>query len=346
MYDSLVTIIVPMFNCEDRILRCVQSILGQTYRNIEVIVINDGSTDNSLKVLQNGFSDPRLKIYNQENHGVSYTRNRGIEIALSNDTNGWITFVDADDYIDVNTLYDCLNFEDSNSVDLIHYGFRRTDEDDIETHCFCDNKERIVDRYEALQNVMKGRLGHKYVNGNWLIHVTSALFRKQIIYKEALRFDTSISMGEDGIFSIRYLNYVDKIRMLNKAYYTWWHKSNSLSSINGEIIISRIARECSIIWPMMYNQIVEFGHDLDSLYAEWIVSYWGFILNNSAKVNLSWNGVKKYYKGLFAQEKELQYVYNHKYSSFHEKFSRLMLKSKSNSIAFVVIKLMRIVNRY
>lgn len=343
---GLVSIIVPLYNCEDRILRCVQSILDQTYENIEVIVINDGSTDNSLKVLKEGISDSRLKVFTQENHGVSYTRNKGIDIALSNETDGWITFVDSDDYIDPNTIYDCLDYDDLDSIELIHYGFRRTTEKDIESHNYCDNNKLIINRFEALQNFLKGRLGHKYVNGNWITHVTAALFKKQIINEENLRFDTTISMGEDGMFSLRYLDFVKNVRMLNKAYYTWWNRAGSLSSANGKKIISKLVKECSIIWPTMLDRIISFDHKLDLLYAEWIVSYYGFILNYSAKVNLAYNDVKKYYSTIFEQQKELQYVYNQKLNSIHEKISRLMLKSKSMFVSYAVVKLMRIVNGY
>ena len=69
MSADLVSVIVPMYNCEDRILRCVNSILNQTYENIEVIVIDDGSTDKSLEVLSSGIRDSRLKIFHQENTG-------------------------------------------------------------------------------------------------------------------------------------------------------------------------------------------------------------------------------------------------------------------------------------
>lgn len=124
--NPLVSVIIPLYNCEDRIIRCVNSVLNQTYKNIEVIVIDDGSTDNSLEVLKNGISDSRLKIYTQDNHGVSYTRNRGIDIALSNDTEGWIAFVDSDDYIEPNTFYYSLT-SGVESYDLIHYSFRRLD---------------------------------------------------------------------------------------------------------------------------------------------------------------------------------------------------------------------------
>ena len=346
MDKGLVSIVVPLYNCEDRILRCVRSLLNQTYKNIEVIVINDGSTDNSLKVLQEGISDSRLKVFTQDNHGVSYTRNRGIEIALSNETDGWITFVDSDDYINPNTIYDCLDYDDLDSVELVHYGFRRTNENDVEKQNFCDNDEFIINKFEALQNFLKGRLGHKYVKGNWVTHITSALFRKRIINSENLRFDTTISMGEDGMFSLRYLDFVNTVRMLNKSYYTWCDRPGSLSSANGERIVSRLVKECSIIWPMMLDRIFPYDHELDFSYAEWIVSYYGFILNYSAKVNLTYSGVKKYYSMIFGQKKELQYVYNQKFNSIHEKISRLMLKSKSTFISYVVVKLMRIANGY
>ena len=98
--QALVSVVIPVFNCEDRIVQCVNSVLNQTYRNIEVIIIDDGSTDKSSEILKKEISDKRIRFFSQENHGVSYTRNRGINLAKGK----WVSFVDADDYIEKNTI--------------------------------------------------------------------------------------------------------------------------------------------------------------------------------------------------------------------------------------------------
>ena len=94
MQSKLVSVIIPAYNAEDFIFECIQSILNQTYRNIEIIVINDGSTDCTLEVI-NSFTDPRLIIVSQINKGCSAAKNQGLRIAKGD----FIQYLDADDYL-------------------------------------------------------------------------------------------------------------------------------------------------------------------------------------------------------------------------------------------------------
>ena len=92
-----VSIIVPIYNREKDLMKCYKSLINQTYKNLEIILINDGSTDNSLEICQS-FEDERIKIIDEENKGVSFARNQGIEAA----TGKYIIFIDADDYVALN----------------------------------------------------------------------------------------------------------------------------------------------------------------------------------------------------------------------------------------------------
>ena len=93
---DLISVIVPVYNVKNYLEKCLDSIINQTYKNLEIILINDGSTDESLDICyMYEKKDKRIKVYNQENHGLSYTRNRGIELARGK----YIGFVDSDDVI-------------------------------------------------------------------------------------------------------------------------------------------------------------------------------------------------------------------------------------------------------
>ena len=107
--EPLISIIVPVYNVEKYLKKCLDSILSQTYKNFEVIIVNDGSPDNSQKIIDEyKKKDKRIIVLEKENGGLSSARNYGIEHA-----NGkYISFVDADDYIEkdyVEKLYDCIN---------------------------------------------------------------------------------------------------------------------------------------------------------------------------------------------------------------------------------------------
>lgn len=115
----LLSIIIPVYNAEKYISSCLNSILNQTYTNIEIIIIDDGSTDSSLKIC-NTFSqtDHRIKIYHKINGGQSSARNVGLKMAKGK----YITFVDADDEIDTD-VYSCnINYlENNESINIIQY---------------------------------------------------------------------------------------------------------------------------------------------------------------------------------------------------------------------------------
>lgn len=90
----MISIIIPLYNKEKTILRCLNSVLGQTYKEFEVIIVDDGSVDNGVFIIENSISDKRVKIIKQKNGGVSKARNTGAKAANGN----WLVFLDADDY--------------------------------------------------------------------------------------------------------------------------------------------------------------------------------------------------------------------------------------------------------
>lgn len=110
------SIIIPVYNVEKYLKRCIDSVLNQTYNNYEIIIINDGSTDNSSKILES-YKNPKIKIINQENNGVSYSRNVGV----SNSTGDYILFLDSDDFYETKLL-ETLNEEIQNE-EMIKFNY-------------------------------------------------------------------------------------------------------------------------------------------------------------------------------------------------------------------------------
>jgi glycosyltransferase involved in cell wall biosynthesis len=116
----LVSIIIPVYNTEQYLDQCLDSCINQTYTNLEIICINDGSTDNSLKVLeQYAKTDNRIKVIDKKNEGVGIARNTGIEVATSE----WISFLDSDDFLELDTIYQLLSSTTDKNVDVIKAGF-------------------------------------------------------------------------------------------------------------------------------------------------------------------------------------------------------------------------------
>ena len=116
------SIIVPVYNVEKYLEQCLESLLNQTYKNIEIIVVNDGSTDQSLDILKKySFKDNRIKLYSQKNQGISAARNTALE-----HINGkYVMFVDSDDWIEINTCEIALHEMKKNDSDIVMWAYRR-----------------------------------------------------------------------------------------------------------------------------------------------------------------------------------------------------------------------------
>jgi len=124
-----ISVIIPVYGVENFIVKCIDSVVNQTYTNLEIMLINDGTLDNSIKLIKDNFTDNRIKIYNQKNSGQAVARN----FAIGKATGKYILFVDGDDFIDTNMIkdmYDTMQKEKSNLVICDYYKYY-TDRDKV-----------------------------------------------------------------------------------------------------------------------------------------------------------------------------------------------------------------------
>ncbi|MGL4652166.1 glycosyltransferase family 2 protein [Cetobacterium sp.] len=183
--EPKVSIVVPVYNAEKYICRCIDSILNQTYKNFEVILIDDGSTDNSLEILKGyALKDIRLKVLSQKNSGPSSARNTGILIAKGE----YLIFIDIDDYIDKDYLAKSLEkmkpktivFTDTFEVFQSRIDKRKTFP--------CDNTE--FEKIKVLEEIINGSGGL----------VCCKMIDLNLIKKEKILFDINFNMCEDQLF--------------------------------------------------------------------------------------------------------------------------------------------------
>lgn len=176
----LISIIVPIYNAEKYLSECLESLLNQTYSNLEIICINDGSTDNSLKIINSyAQKDSRIKVYSQSNQGVSKTRNFGIENA-----NGeYIMFMDSDDTCSLNTIETSLELARANDSDLVIN--------------FLD---------------LRWELNQKSVNQFAYLATVQMFVKKDYLLKfPKIRFKEKMQIGEDAVFSHELLALTNKV---------------------------------------------------------------------------------------------------------------------------------------
>lgn len=146
--DFKISIIIPAYNVQNYISRCLESLINQTYKNLEIIVINDGSKDNTLNII-NEFAkkDNRIIVINQENKGVSDSRNAGLKKV----TGTYITFVDSDDWLDNNSCEEMINYLISNNADIAMFGYIREYENNSIPKALFNENERVFNKEEIMK---------------------------------------------------------------------------------------------------------------------------------------------------------------------------------------------------
>ncbi len=221
--NKLVSIIVPVYNIENYLKECINSLLSQTYKNIEIILINDGSTDNSGTICNSYKKNSRIiKTINKPNNGVSSARNTGLKVAKGD----YIMFVDSDDYVSENYIETFVNNIKEKSMVISSYK---------ELFFNCTINHQIAKQKEVINNIEAiNRLFERKSFGGYL---WNKIFIKNIIDEHDLKFDESIHMCEDQLFVIQYLQYIKEVYLLPEIpYYYRMRKSSAVWKNNSKIL--------------------------------------------------------------------------------------------------------------
>ena len=249
--DSLISIVIPIYNAEKYLEECLNSIKNQTYKNIEVIMVNDGSKDDSETICKR-FSedDARFRYFTKVNGGVSSARNLG----LDNVKGDYITFIDVDDWIAEKHLELLINSIKKTNSDIGVSSYKEFNNKDTYYIRVYTKQEKNLLNFEKMNRDEFLTLFPKLMSTNVCFNnAVSKLFRKDLV--KNLRFDTSIKYGEDLDFYFRlYLN-VDSISYVNELTYVYRiHGDSTTSNFNQEH-----AEQELTIFKQMYEKIQEIG---------------------------------------------------------------------------------------
>ena len=210
-----ISVIVPVYNVEQYLERCVDSIISQTYTNLEIILVNDGSTDNSGKLCDElAKKDERIRVIHKENGGLSDARNRGIDEAESD----LVGFIDSDDYID-SDMYEVLlkNLNNTNadlSMCALYDVYNNTPEAQV------TNKETWkLSSEQAIKMVMEAKI--------LSVTAVNKLYRKSLFTD--LKFEVG-KIAEDAFIMIKLLDKCEKIVATNEKKYYYVHRENSITT--------------------------------------------------------------------------------------------------------------------
>lgn len=292
MSEIKVSIIVPIYNTEKFLRKCIESIVNQTLQEIEIILINDGSTDNSHNIcLEYAEKYPeKIRYINNKNIGCSATRNLGIKLAKGE----YIAFVDSDDYIEKEIYEEMYKVARNKSVDVVVSGI------------IYEDKTNIIQKISIPKNI-KSYYDYFKVD-NRLANPVNKLFKKDVILKNKINFPLNTHSGEDIVFCFKFLSQTKKISSLSKAYYHYInHGENSIYNLEkrkGELISFKKLYDY-LLKNMLFKdkKIMKKFYELFDFYA---VRGVFFILLNPNQV--SEEKYRKYDKIFYEELKKIEFL--------------------------------------
>jgi len=209
------SVIVPVYNVEHYLDRCLKSILAQNFSDYEVILIDDQSTDDSFKIMQNYSREYGFKIIrNFENVGLSATRNVGISKAVGK----YIYFLDSDDWLDSDMFSTIISIMESDNLDLIFFDFylAKSKEKYISQNLYFNRPNGIVSSVELLEHIFKQRLG----DYSW-----SRVVRRSVLIDNNIRYPSDTRVFEDLAVTYQVIENSNRIRLIENKFYYYFRKN-------------------------------------------------------------------------------------------------------------------------
>lgn len=209
--DALVSVIIPVYNAERFLKECIQSVCNQTYRNLEILIINDGSSDDTHSIIDEYANiDSRIRSFSKVNSGPSDTRNTGLETA----TGDYVSFVDADDWIAVNMIESMVREMNEKKSDLVVCEVNQFSNDPGDSTVRRRFQEMPTDDITPSNQFLSRFISGEFDYANW-----NKLYKRSIIEENSIRFDAGIRIGEDLLFNLVYLNHSSKQALLRQPCY-------------------------------------------------------------------------------------------------------------------------------
>ena len=223
-----ISVVIPAYNVAGYIEHCLDSILTQTFEDYQIIVVDDGSTDNTPRIIDEyAKKDQRIQVVHKKNEGVSVARNTGVELAQGE----YILFFDGDDFVEPYCMEELYQIAKEKEVDTVIYGYHRYENNKIKETTLPIFKEGMYQGEAILKELAIRFIGvseqgvNEWLSGgeNGLYVENPALWRAMvstnIIKENHLQFDKNLKVGEDTIFITNYLSYAQKCYVHHKCYY-------------------------------------------------------------------------------------------------------------------------------
>ena len=221
----LVSIIVPVYNVEAYLRRCLDSLINQTYQNLEIILVDDGSTDNSPAICDEyAAKDGRVRVFHKENGGVSSARNLGLDKM----TGEWVSFVDSDDYLHLQFVEVFLSEAEKNEADIVACGFKMVYAMELLLEKIADYRTKTGSYLSCFQN------------GEDIQHFVCAHLFKKVLF-DGSRFDSRLSYGEDTLIKKNMLSGNENARICyidQPMYYYYSRPGSAVNTVSAEKLLA------------------------------------------------------------------------------------------------------------
>ena len=257
----LFSIVVPIYNAESTIYKCINSLVNQKFDDFEIILVDDGSSDDTFnKCLKYSKDYSNIKVINQENNGVGSARNKGIDYADGD----YILFIDSDDYIEKNALSIYQNIVKLNNPDIIISGYRQTKIDTKAERIYSYSKKWFGSLNEFI------KIHFEELFDNWLIHSPwNKLFKRDIILKNNIRFSQNYSIYEDIGFVLDYLISSESICIIPDVLYNYnvkeqgslvtkFHENAYIAYLDCWIRLKDLMFNSGVVNDKLYNKLQVF----------------------------------------------------------------------------------------
>lgn len=224
MDQPLVSVIIPIYNVEKYLDRCIASVVDQTYRNLEIILVDDGSTDNSPAICDEWAErDERIKTVHKINEGAGMSRNAGMD----NASGDYVLFVDSDDYIDLSAAEKCVEALKTDNSDIVMFG-----RVEVKSNGETKNKPIVADKYffageEVTQDVLPGLfISEKGVG----VGVCGKMLSLAKIKENGIRFRSEREiLSEDACFLLELFRLINSVSLVDENFYYYYQNENSFS---------------------------------------------------------------------------------------------------------------------
>ncbi len=248
--EPLISVIIPAYNAEKRLNRCLESVCSQDWQNLEILVVDDGSRDGTERVAREWEKkDPRVRVFQQANTGVAGARNR----ALENYRGDWVRFVDADDFLPAGSIRALYERAEKNDSDLVLAGYQHQVGEMIRTWNLARRDDTIsCDEYLDFL--------HKNANSFFCGVLWNKLFRRELIEEQGVRFVTGLSYGEDFAFVCDYLHKARRISFSTDVVYRYIRHPHSLTVSQTMDSVIHPIRNLKVKW-FLYQRMKKLYKD-------------------------------------------------------------------------------------